>query len=120
MLSDRTPSPSSSGVNFGAAANSPQIDTGMRIRSAASVANCTNRSTAGCIGSYSSATSLSARSTASVYAVRSLVPIEKKSASSASASADSAAPGVSIMIPSGGSFSGIRSPRRRSRRATRS
>ena len=44
----------------------------------------------------------------------------KKSASSASASADSAAPGVSIMMPSGGSFSGIRSPRRRSRRATRS
>ena len=48
------------------------------------------------------------------------MPIEKKSASSASASADNAAPGVSIMIPSGGSFSGIRSPRRRSRLATRS
>ena len=49
---------------------------------------------------------LSPRSTASVYMVRSLVPMAKKSASSASASADSAAPGVSIMMPSGGSFSG--------------
>src|SRR6185437_1031807 len=118
MLNDRMPSPSSSGVKRGLAAISPHTDTGIRMRSAASAANCTSRSTAGCIGSYISATSVSALSTASVYAVRSLVPIAKKSASSASASADSAAPGVSIMMPSGGSFSGIRSPRRRSRRAT--
>ena len=43
----------------------------------------------------------------------------KKSATSASASADSAAPGVSIIIPSGGSLSGNRSPRRRRRRWSR-
>ena len=35
----------------GLAAISPQTETGMRIRSAASVANCTRRSTAGCSGS---------------------------------------------------------------------
>ncbi len=51
MLSERTPSPSSSGVSRGAAASSPQIETGMRMRSAASVANWTRRSTAGWTGS---------------------------------------------------------------------
>ncbi len=60
MLKLRSPSPSSSGVSRGLAAISPQTDTGIRIRSAASVANCTSRSTAGCSGSYSSATSVSA------------------------------------------------------------
>ena len=60
MLKLRRPSPSSSGVSRGFAAISPQTETGMRMRSAASVANCTSRSTAGCSGSYRSATSLSA------------------------------------------------------------
>jgi hypothetical protein len=62
----RSPRPSSSGVSFGFAAISPQTETGIRIRSAASVANCTSRSTAGCSGSYSSAASVAARSTARV------------------------------------------------------
>ena len=47
MLKLRSPSPSSSGVSCGLAAISPQTETGIRIRSAASVANCTSRSTAG-------------------------------------------------------------------------
>ncbi len=51
MLKLRSPSPSSSGVSRGLAAISPHTDTGMRIRSAASVANCTSRRTAGCSGS---------------------------------------------------------------------
>ena len=50
--------------------------------------------------------------------MRSLVPMAKKSLSAASASAASAAPGISIMTPSGGGGSPILMPRRFSRRAT--
>ena len=49
---------------------------------------------------------------ARVYWVRSLVPMAKKSASAARASAASAAPGISIMIPSGGPGSASLTPRR--------
>src|SRR5262245_64929780 len=55
---------------------------------------------------------------ASVYMVRSLVPMAKKSATWVSASAASAAPGISIMTPMGGSGSAILTPRRLSRRDT--
>jgi len=58
MLKLRSPSPISSGVSRGLAAISPHSDTGLRSRSAASVANCTRRSTAGCNGSYSPAVTL--------------------------------------------------------------
>src|SRR5260221_270490 len=55
---------------------------------------------------------------ARVYWMRSLVPRAKKSASAARASAASAAPGISIITPSGGSVSGMATPRRFKRRAT--
>ena len=60
-------------------------------------------STAGCSGSKRCATRSLPRSTASVYCVRSLVPMLKKSHSRASASAISAADGTSIMMPIGSS-----------------
>ena len=47
----RIPSPSNKGISCGLPAISPHIETGMRSRSAASVANCIRRSTAGCSGS---------------------------------------------------------------------
>ena len=50
--------------------------------------------------------------------VRSLEPMAKKSATWVSASAASAAPGTSIITPSGGSGSGSFCPRRFMRRAT--
>src|SRR3546814_6410416 len=56
---------------------------------------------------------------ARVYMVRSLVPSAMKSHSRASASAVRAAPGTSIITPSGGTGLAIRTLRRRSR-ATRS
>ncbi len=77
------------------------------------------RNKAGCSGSYSSAASVSARSAASVYMVRSLLPMAKKSLSTASASAVRAAAGTSTMIPSAGSGSGTRTPRARRSAATR-
>ena len=66
MLNERNPSPISSGVKLGLPPISPQTDTGLRMRNAASVANWIRRRTEGCRGSYNSATSLSPRSTASV------------------------------------------------------
>ena len=56
-------------------------------------------STAGCSASVSAATCSFPRSAASVYCVRSFVPIEKKSTSAASAPAVSAAAGTSTMMP---------------------
>ncbi len=58
------------------------------------------RSTAGCRAEARSDSSGLVRSAASVYWMRSLVPIEKKSAWRASTSAMSAAAGTSTMIPS--------------------
>ena len=79
---------------------------GMRALRAALVVNWINRRTAGCKGSNRCATCSLARSVASVYMVRSLEPMAKKSLSRARASAARAAPGTSIMMPSGGRGSG--------------
>jgi hypothetical protein len=57
----------------------------------------------GCSGSNISASSSCSRSTASVYWVKSLVPMLRKSDTSASFAAPSAAAGVSTMLPSAGS-----------------
>ncbi len=60
-----------------------------------------------------------ARSAASVYMVRSLLPMAKKSAAAARASAHRLAAGTSIIAPSGGSTAGRRTERARSPAATR-
>ena len=119
MLKLRSPSPSSSGVSRGLAAISPQTETGMRMRSAASVANWTSRSTAGMqrVVEVRDVGRRRGRRPACTSS-RSLVPIAKKSASSASASADSAAPGrFDHDAERRQRRRAARSPRRRRRRA---
>ena len=77
------------------------------------------RSTDGSAAEYSSATVSLVRSTASVYWIRSLVPIEKKSTSFARWSAIRAAAGTSTMMPTG-RFSRIACPSAASSAATSS
>jgi hypothetical protein len=62
--------------------------------------SATRRSTAGCSGSYRWATDSSARSMASVYWIRSLVPMDRKSKYFRNVLSVSAAAGISIMAPS--------------------
>ena len=79
------PRPSSSRVMRESPAISPQTATGLPARSPALMVFATRRSTAGCSGSYRDATSWSPRSIASVYWIRSLVPMERKSSAWAKA-----------------------------------
>ena len=70
-----------------------------RWRAPAAPTSRTRRSTAGCHGSWNAATEPSSRSAASVYCVRSFVPIEAKSACASTRSASSALDGTSTMTP---------------------
>ena len=67
--------------------------------SALAIAIAMSFSTAGCSGSYRCATASSVRSIASVYWIRSLVPIDRKSSFARNDEIASAAAGISIMPP---------------------
>src|SRR5687767_10965216 len=83
MLNSVRPSPTSRARSTGSAAISPQTATGTRRRRPARATSPTVRRIAGCRGSYRRDTRSSVRSTARQYWMRSLVPMLKKSASSA-------------------------------------
>src|ERR1035438_8158102 len=106
----RIPRPRNSRTSAGSAAISPHTESGFSAIRAASATRATRRSTAGCVGRNRSETVSFARSTASVYWMRSFVPRERKSTSGASRSAVIAAEGTSIIAPSGMS-SGTAMPR---------
>src|SRR5690625_7845143 len=76
MLNDRSPSPYRTGTERGLLAISPHILIGTLACRPASIVLLMSFSTAGCSSSYLSDTRSFPRSTASVYCVRSLVPIE--------------------------------------------
>ncbi len=99
-----TPSPTSSGVTRGSAASSPQTLTGNPWRAPASAVRAMSARTAGCSSRKRSETRSLPRSTASVNCVRSFVPIEKKSACRANASASRATAGTSTISPTGRSL----------------
>ena len=83
------------------ARSTPQQLTGRSRRLAARTTSRTSFRTAGCEGAKRSATRSFVRSTARVYWTRSLVPMEKKSASWANTEACNAADGTSIIMPTG-------------------
>ncbi len=93
--------PSSSRVAAQSPAISPQTATGVPALRAVRIVMPISRSTAGWNGSYNDATSWSERSIASVYWIRSLVPIDRKSSLRTKRPAVSAAAGTSIMPPTG-------------------
>ena len=95
----RSPKPSNSRVNNVSPAISPQTTIGTWAWFALRIMCATNRNTAGCSGSYRCATVSSVRSIASVYWIKSLVPIDKKSSLCIKISRHSAAAGISIMPP---------------------
>ena len=99
MLSSSTPSPVRMSAPTGSPAMPPQTPTHRPAAAAARTVRSTARSTAGWSPSAWGASVGCVRSMASTYCVRSLVPIEKKSASRASSGAISAAEGTSIMTP---------------------
>src|SRR5205085_9819892 len=94
-----TPSPTRSAAPAGMEARPPHAPIGRPWRPAASAAARIRRRTAGWKASTSPATIGLPRSMARTYWLRSLEPIEKKSASAASRSASIAAAGVSIITP---------------------
>ena len=98
-LSSLIPSPISRVTAAGSPAISPQTPVQIRCLLPASTVICIRRSRAGWVGSYRSATFSFSRSTASVYWIRSLVPILKNLARVPNTSAVSAAEGISIMMP---------------------
>src|SRR5688572_9272829 len=99
--SSPTPSPTSSGAATGSDASPPQTATARPAVRAAAQTDWMAARIAGCSASSWPASVGCVRSIASMYCVRSLVPIEKKSACAARRAAPTAAAGVSIMIPTG-------------------
>ncbi|MNT30413.1 hypothetical protein D3C72_1662060 [compost metagenome] len=95
----RRPMPSSNRVINGSPAISPHTATGTPARLASRMVRATSCSTAGCSGSNRCATALSARSIASVYWIRSLVPMDRKSILRRNSGNSSTAAGISIMAP---------------------
>ena len=104
-LSSSTPRPMSNGTAAGSPAISPHTPVQIPWRWPASMVICSSRSSAGCVGSYRSATFSFNRSTAKVYWIKSLVPMLKNLARSPSPLAVSAAEGISIMMPTSRSSS---------------
>ena len=98
-LSSSTPRPSNSGMAVESPAISPHTPVQMPWRRPASMVICSILNIAGCVGSYKSATFSLRRSTASVYCMRSLVPMLKNSARLPSVLAVSTADGISTMMP---------------------
>jgi hypothetical protein len=97
--SEVTPRPRRTQASSGSAAASPHTPTGLPARSPAAAVIAMRRRTAGCHGSVRVARGEDIRSAASVYWVRSFVPIEKKSTSAMKASARMATAGTSTMMP---------------------
>jgi len=97
-----TPSPISSGTAAGSEPSAPQSPTHLLCNEAPSTIAEMARSTAGCRPSSLRPSVGCTRSIARMYWVRSLLPIEKKSATVAKRSASMAAAGVSTMLPSSG------------------
>src|SRR5207302_1980165 len=95
------PRPSKRNAESGSDAISPQTLAGLPAARAASATSLSRRRTLGSCGVKRSANRALPRSTTSVYCVRSLVPTLRKSLTSASRSASTAAAGVSTMTPSG-------------------
>src|SRR5713101_7909717 len=95
----RSPKPSRRRVMAASPAISPHTATGVLACFAPRMVCAMSCSTAGCSGSYRCATVSSVRSIASVYWIRSLVPIERKSSLRTKYFKDSAAAGTSIMPP---------------------
>src|ERR1700722_8736940 len=96
----RTPSPSNRGTANRSAATPPQTATILPAAAPALAAAAMSLSTAGCKASARPASSAWPRSIARVYCVRSLLPMERKSAARMRLDANSAAAGVSIIAPS--------------------
>ena len=94
-----TPRPASTTASSGSLAASPQTLTGFPAARPAAAVIAMSRSSAGCHGSSSGASSPASRSAAKVYWLRSLVPMETKSTCSTIRSAHSAAAGTSIITP---------------------
>ena len=95
----RRPAQRAGASSRGSPAASPHTATCRPDARAAVATPASNRSTAGWSGVASSANDGLRRSAASVYWTRSLVPMLKKSATSARPSATSAAAGISIITP---------------------
>ncbi len=87
------------GVSAVSPAISPQTLTPLPCALHSAMVCATSCSTAGCSGSYRCATDSSARSIASVYWIRSLVPIDRKSKYFRKMRSVRAAAGISIMAP---------------------
>ena len=100
-LSSSTPRPRRIGTARESLAMPPQTPTHLPRERAPSTVCAIRRSTAGLRPSTCGASFGCPRSIASVYCVRSLVPIEKKSASRANCAAMIAAAGTSTMMPTG-------------------
>ena len=95
----RKPIASSRSVKAASPAISPQTLTSLPAACAAAIVPWISRSTAGCQGSNRCETSSSARSIASVYWIRSLVPIDTKSRCGRNCSIINAAAGTSTIAP---------------------
>ena len=95
----RSPKPSSSRVSVTSPAISPHTATGTFMRLPVLMVWAIRCSTAGCSGLYRCDTLSSVRSMASVYWIRSLVPIDRKSSLRTNTPSESAAAGTSIMPP---------------------
>src|SRR5882757_1800879 len=98
--SSRMPKPSRMGTAIRSAAMPPHTATVFPASIPAFAVSAINLSTAGCSASVRPASAAWPRSIASVYCVRSLLPIDRKSTSRSKTDALSAAAGVSIMAPS--------------------
>src|SRR5882672_1073972 len=98
--SSRIPKPSRTGTAIRSAATPPHTATVLPASMPAFAVSAINLSTAECSASVRPASAAWPRSIASVYCVRSLLPIDRKSTSRSKTEALSAAAGVSIMAPS--------------------